>query len=837
MTRKLFAGLFFLSGFTALIYQILWTREFSFVLGNTYLTISVIVSSFMAGLFAGAALIGKLLARDAIRNELRFFAAAEMTIGLFGVFSHYLIAAQAPVLKVLYDHLQSAPLAHDAARALLILVLLFIPTAAMGATLPLVVRYFTRSKSMFGENISLFYGVNTVGGALGAVLAGFYLIEHIGVRHGLLLAALINFLVAATVFFYARRQEPAGVVAAEKDAGRKQKNDSRWILPGKSLILIAAALSGFASLAYEIIWSRGLKFLIHNSTYSFSVILFMFLLGIAIGSGISKRLLRRERNAGHLFGSLQLVIGLYAVFSLYLLYGFSYSEFFQKNVVNLIYDYAYGWEWGLVVYCLVCAVIFLVPTVTMGMTFPLLNQMYFECTGAHSGQTVSRIYAINTAGSILGSLLAGFLLLPVWGIKTSILIVAAFNLALGAVFVLRCSQKPVRTFVPALLLGIVAVWSSLQGNYLYGRGEKAADKVLFYREGLMSTVKVFERRRNRYMSVDGNIIASTEQTLFRKEKLIAHLPFMLRPDLKEVLAVGLASGVSTGSMTLQDSVRNIDCVELIKPVFPAAHYFDDANQRIFENPAVHLHNDDIFGFLLHNEKKYDLISSDGKLGTLYSGNTIMLSLDFYEACKQRLKKDGLFIQWNPIITPKSELEIILKTMRETFPHVSVFYFYPSDVYLVASEIPIVLDADKMKRTLSNPRIARDLASVRIAGAEAFLTAFLGEWTPDFADEIPVNTFDRPLLEFRFMRDWKKSQLYAGGYRARNLEYLLQSNANLGEGIREQVAGVDDSGMKNLNTVRTLFFQGCIKYFKTRQYRASFRDYLLFRNTLAGNGQP
>ena len=837
MTKKLFAILFFLSGLCGLMYQILWTRLFSFVLGNTYLAISMIVASFMFGLFLGSCLIGRYMGK--VKNELRLYAFLEMLIGGSALLLLFSFAVPEFLFKGLYGFLGKIELLHLFGKVLLILLCIVIPTSAMGATLPLAVQYYTKNKEGFGDNISLFYAINTIGGAIGVLIAGFYLVEQLGVKGGILATAVVNIGIGMVVWLTTRVEpanEPVAAIdpASEKAAenSKKRKEPKQLAFERNLVYLLAAGFSGFAALSYEIIWTRGLKFLIHNSTYSFSVVLFIFLLGIAIGSGIAKKVVQRDKNLHYIFGLLQTVLALYAVLTIYLLYNFSYSEFFQTNIVEIIYDYSYNWQWAILIYSVICAMMFLAPAIIMGASFPLINELFFNKNQRRAGQTVSSIYAVNTVGGIAGSLAAGFFLLPAFGIKNSLLVVSMINLLLGVVFVAKSKFKIQPTLLSAAAAFILLFILSFEGKYLFGRGEKERDAVLFYQEGLMSTVKVFNRSNNYYMSIDGNTIASTHMTLFKKEKLIAHLPFFIKPDIKNVLSVGLASGISVGSMALHDVVQKIDCVELIKPVFQAARYFVRYNFDIFHSQKVKLIYDDIYAYLMYHDEKYDLISSDGKLGTLYSGNNLMLSKDFYELSKQRLKKAGLFIQWVPIITPHKALKVILDTLKNSFEYVALFYFYPTDIFMLASESPIILDKASMDDLFSDPAVKGDLERFKIKDAEAVLSAYIGPYEAEHTDSTKINSFDQPYLEFAYMREWKKSKKWIGGYRAKNLQFLLanfeKTDFNY---LYSQVRHIEEPVLNTIVTRSKLFFKGCINFFKTGNFQNSFREYREFKNNV------
>ncbi len=671
-----------------------------------------------------------------------------------------------------------AGLLHLFGKFILSAALIFPPTAAMGATLPLVIQYFTRSKALFLNNISFFYAINTLGGAFGVLCAGFFIIEFLGIHEGIVSTAMINMAIGFIIFVSIRKgsiAENGSDSAAQKKPAvspkRPRKHSGQY---DKILYLAAAGFAGFAALSYEIIWTRGLKFLIHNTTYSFSIILITFLIGIAAGSGHAK--IRKWKISVHfLYGVLQVALGLFAIATIYLFYDFSRSSFFQAFFVEIIYDYAYHWLWGIAVFVVICAIMFLIPAIIMGILFPLINDIFYTHIEAKAGKTVSSIYAINTLFSILGSLVAGFVLLPEFGIKTAILIISVINFALGIIFIWKSAYKRVPAFAISLALLTAAIISTSSGSdYLLGRGERKDDRVLFYKEGAMATVKVFERQRARYMNIDGITIAATSPGLLQKEKLIGHLPFFFNESIQDVLSVGLASGISVGSMSLHASVNKIDCVELIEPVFAAARSFRQYNYDIFSNPKIDLIKNDIYAYLKYTNKKYDLISSDGKLGSLCSGNTIMLAADYFELCKEKLNDDGLFIHWVPIITPTRALKVITDTLKKTFEQVSIFYFYSSDIFMIASNAPITFDHKFMDRVLENDAVRNDIDPFFIKNGLSIVSAFTGFYNESANSETRINTFNKPILEFEYLRDWKKSKQIKGGFRAQNMDFLTKN---------------------------------------------------------------
>jgi len=843
MDKKTFTLLFMFSGLCGLMYQILWTRLFSFVLGNTYVAISIIVASFMFGLFLGSWLIGKYMER--VRDALKWYGSLEIAIGLYAFLLLLIFGVVTLIFNFSHSVFQGIEFINLTVKFFLTLLLIVIPTSAMGATLPLAVQYFTKDKQSFGNNISLFYAINTVGGAIGVLIAGFYVIEFLGIREGIMFTAFLNLAIGIIVLSFNKKPvteelNTKRTVVKEKSEDHKihnRKKSKQKIKTAKSkshseykiLFLVTAGLSGFTALAYEIIWTRGLKFLILNTTYGFASILFVFLLGIAIGGLIAKKINRKTEMQIYIYGILQIALGLFALLTIYLLYTFAFTDIFKNTLDKFLYDYSFSWEWGIAAFILTAIIIYIIPSLIMGILFPLLNDLYFSIY-KKAGKTVSSIYAINTIGAIIGSLAAGFIL------KTSIYIIAAVNLLIGIFFVLKSGLKPRPVILYSLPVLLIVLFLSGEGKYLLGNKEKKTDNVLFYEEGLMATVKVYERRKVKYMSIDGITIASTGRSLMQKEKLIAHLPFFLKKNAKDILAVGLASGISVGSMTLHNNVRRIDCVELIKPVFRAAKYFSNYNFNVFNNDKVKLIYDDIYSYLMYSDKKYDIISSDGKLGTLHSGNTIMLSTDYYQLSKEHLKDDGIFTQWVPIITPYEAMQIIIKSLTQTYKYVSLFYFYPSDLLMVASEKPIVFDKEYMDKVFENENVKRDLEQFNVFNSLSILSAYVGQYDEQSSKAAMINSFNQPVLEFTYLRDWKESRQISGGFRAKNLEYLTLHYAN--SDMNKLFSGfknVDKSKLReNLYLPTLSFLEFATTNFIRGNYKIGMNGYVKFKKSLVLN---
>jgi len=836
LNRKIVAILFFVSGVCGLIYEVLWIKLFSFILGNTYFSTSIIIASFMFGLFIGSYLVRVIILKNI--NTLAWYGVIEIFVGLYAI----LLVIAFPIIENTYQIIYKIFGQHDVINNIANLTLSFgiisIPTIAMGATLPLVIQFYNNKDNLFAKDLSNLYSINTIGGALGVIIAGFYMIEFVGVKTGIIIAATLNISIGIVIIaFLTKKTKFLSLFKIEK---REEKDNSKSYKTPYSkdqvLYLAATGLTGFSALALEIIWIRGLKFLVQSNTYSLSIILITFLVGIAIGSKYYAKFLKSGTISTYLVGIFQLILGIYAIFTIYLIYKFMYTDFFQNNIINIIYDYSYDWIWSIPIFILVCMITFLIPTIIMGALFPLINKLFQSDKKDQSkaGVIVSRTYAANTIGAILGSLTAGFILLPLFGIKTSIYIITSINFLLGIIFIIKSKQKLVSSLSFALITIFIVVNISFGQSHLKGWGEKKNRLVTFYEEGLMATVSVIKDRNTLAMSIDGTVIASTKWKLLQKEKLIAHLPFFFKPNIKQVLSVGLASGISIGSMALHNSVEKIDCVELIKPVFSAAQFFNKYNDNIFNNSKIRFFHNDIYAFMKYSDKKYDLISSDGKLGALNSANTIMLAADYFELCREKLNPGGLFIHWVPIITPTSALKVIMKTLRESFTHVTILYFYPGDIYMLASDQPITFEKKHIADVLDDEHIQKDVQNFYINGPLDVISSFVGNYEMDQDQNIAINTFDRPVLEFDYLRDFKKSRQWKGGYYARNMSLLInQLKKSLSQNTTDWIIDIDPSHYrKNIYKPSLDFYNFVLKNYQSGDFKKGLDVYIKFKKILS-----
>lgn len=768
------AVLFFFSGFSGLIYQVLWMRKFKLVLGSSIFSVSIVVASFMIGLLLGSWIVGKGISLNRIRNELKIYGLLEFFIGLYSLLFLSVITHAAPVYGFIYQLGEDFFFLKLFLNAVVTMAVLVLPTIAMGATLPLLVNYYSKQLVNFSSVVSLLYAINTLGGAFAALISGFYLIKILGVNNSILLATGINMAVGAWAFFLSKRAVVFTNESIPEIAPVRRNAEANVSKSGKQMLYVSM-LTGFMALSYEVLWVRELNYLLNNSTYTFSLILFIFLLGIAGGSFLYKFLFAFQ-NKYRLLAYLQFVLCMGALFSVFVFYRFAYSGLFRDLFIgNEVLSAGWYDNVGLNLY--MALLIFLIPSLIMGVSFPLISEIYYRENKESPGAAISSVYVYNMLGSILGSLLPIFVMIPaLGGVKQTLVSVLLLNLLL-ALFLMYWSAAKRRI---AIIVTMASVFGILfpaftKGNMLCSLEgldeEQVTDRVSFYKEGVMATVKVYDKAgRYRSLSIDGVTIGS--EMFHAKEKTIAHLPFFTDRKIGSVLVVGLASGTTAGSMLYHPGVQKMQVVEIVPTVIEVADMFKGTNNNLKNSPRVHITCDDITSYLMHTDSVFDLISSDGKFGALNRANTTMLSEDFYGLCAKRLTPQGLFIQWISTEIPGKHFKTILETTRSTFPF-SELFLVKKNLFILSSKSPVQIDAGKIKKCLGDSILANELAECYFYSPEEVLSSYCGRIEKGEQD-VALNSFDHPGLEYDYNEELARDTKLHASSSLTNLLFLYEN---------------------------------------------------------------
>jgi spermidine synthase len=686
-------------------------------------------------------------------------------------------------------------------------LVLIVPTALMGATLPVLSSFYARDAGRIGFRVGSLYALNTFGAVLGAAATGFVLIPALGMTAATTTAAATNILLGAVALIVSRSAEAS---LKRDDAGSSVAQDA--VSPAKSsravtpigrlqvtVIIAGFAASGFVALSYEVIWSRVLALIIGSSVYAFSIMLTTFLVGLAGGAMLASRLVDRIRRSVRAFALIEVGIGVSSLIGAYLFNDLPY-------VFVQLYRWVDSSAFGILLFArfLVASLVIITPTLLLGALFPLVVKIVSGGRRAHTtGRTVGDAYAANTLGAIGGSFASGFVLVPWLGLLGSLRLCVALNflIASAAFFVTNhdtarlrfrtrsaFSSAPLGVALSALLIVGVGLagppWDpEVMSSAVYRYAPSLADKnkqelfdflkrgqgeTIFYKEGITATVAVQRQNGGRVLKVNGKPEASTAGDM-PTQILIGALPLLMRAQTDDVLLIGLGSGVTLGSVE-QFPVSRVTCVELEPAVIEASHHFEDINNHPLDDPRLRLISNDGRNFIYTTDEKFDVIVSEPS-NPWVTGVANLFTLEYFRRGAERLKEGGLFSQWLQIYEMAPEdVRTLIATFRAAFPQVYLFRGAEGDLMLLGSKSERRLDLSILKSNLQAPRVAADLNRIDTTRDSDIVSRFyLG---PDEVTKLSIgaklNTDDNALIEFNAPRRVGTAEETV----ARNLKQLL-----------------------------------------------------------------
>lgn len=686
--RRLVAFFFFASGFAALIYQVVWSRAAALVIGNTTAAAGTVVAVFMAGLALGSHLAGRFAARRASSGRLhdlvRLYGLLELAIGLFGALVPLLFRALEPAFAALYPF----PALFAAARVILVALVLLPPTLLMGATLPLLVQHFAAGRDP-AHAAGLLYAVNSLGAAVGAFAAGFLLIPAAGLVGAALAAVAVNLAVGAAAFLVGRPSAPPAPPAPPAPIPRAGK-----------IAIAAYALSGFAALTYEIAWTRSITLAIGSTVHAFTLILAGFIGGLAFGSWYGGRRARRIADPLAAIAVVQVLIAIWATALVWLL------ERLPMAMVGLVAAYAGRFALLQAAQFAVILLCVLAPCALMGALLPIVMSAVAP-KACDAGRGAGRVVAWNTLLCIAGSLAASFLLLPRLGVDWTMRVAIFVNLAAAILAGRAARLDAIRAGLLAgacVLLACAAIvrpaWDlriAASGPYVYaGPIQKAArDAGGSLAEGMLARNHVVAAYWDGYglvtvtgvgdgdlaLRVNGKGDASTGHSDMCTQVLLGQIPMVLHAGPRDVLVIGLGSGVSA-SQLLSYPVASVECVEISPAVARGAAHFHVANHGVLANPRFRLTLNDGRAHLKFAPRDYDVIVSEPS-NLWVSGMASLYTREFFRDAKARLRPGGLFAQWiHAYKLSVDDLRAVVRTLRDVFQEVWLWETYPGGDYLL-----------------------------------------------------------------------------------------------------------------------------------------------------------
>jgi len=709
--RPLLLALFFASGVSALVYEVVWIRILSLTLSITVYALTTVLCAFMAGLAVGAGLGSRIA--DRVRHPLRAFGIAELGIAASGLAVPALLFGLGPAYLWLHDALGGDGPAFFAGRFLLAFAILLVPATLMGVTLPLLSRAFVDRLDLVGNRAGLLYGINTLGAVVGCILAGFVFVPQLGLQTSSALAASLNLLVGFGAFALAGR---FAVEPARREAG------SGTPLSGQArLAALAFGVSGFTAMGYEVLWSRALIHFTHNSTYAYTAMLATFLTGISLGSALCSRFADKARLPLLGLGLVQLAVGVSVIAALRI-----YMNF--ETLVPALGERIGGLgSWSHVVALIFseAALTMLATTLLLGCMFPFVARAVVDSLDV-VGRRIGTAYVVNTLGSIAGAALVGFVVLPALGVRGAFLALVLVNLALGAVLAL--ASAPRRISLPLAGLAVTAAVAAFLLIPARVFEQPFLDRfgiLRLYREEVTDTVMVTEAedgsRMIRY--ADGRGTAGT--ITLPEDRTYAHIPMLLHPNPKRVLQIGFGVGHTLSSVA-QYPVESLTCVELSPGVLEAAPFFSETNRDVLADPRVGLVINDGRNFLTTSRERYDVIRLDPP--ELHTAGVVNLyTREFYELARDHLAEGGVFSIWvNNVMTPEDALWMLVRTIQDVFPYVSVWHGPAMFSWVINGSLePHAPDLRMLEARFADPAVRADLATIPIRDPYHFLSHFVG----------------------------------------------------------------------------------------------------------------
>jgi spermidine synthase len=709
MHRKSLLALFFLSGMSALIYEICWVRQATLTFGVSIYAYSAVLTAYMGGMALGGYLIGRRADRSA--HPLRLFAWLQVGMAGLGLLAPFALQGLTALYAAVVRQVTPGLAALTALRLGMALLALTPPAVCIGATLPVMSRAYARHSGRVGRDVGGLYAANTLGSVLGCVLTAVFLIRLLGLRETVFLAAGINLLVAALAWRLARGK--AETVRPRPEPARGRRPPPAPPTPAAlRFVLWAYALSGFASLGYEVVWARLISLHTLGAIYSFSIMLAVFLSGLVVGSLVATRWVERRRATVVHFGGLELGIGLLAVLAL-----FAFAQLPRLRLEDFFAEYSAAAD---VAFEGLLSFITLFPvTVLMGAVFPIICSLYTAEQTTGVGLKVAQVAALNTAGSILGSLLTGFLIVPALGLQRSALALAALNLGIGCAAMWcfngwRTDKRIVwhlRLAATAMLVAALAAAVLLPPPRYLGYWQDIASQLIFYKEGVETTVAVFApgSQNPKFSTVNGRVEVPTDVLSMRAFYLLGHLPPLLRPDAQSGLMLSFGNGIATGALSTHH-IPAIEVVELAPEMVQAAQVYAEENRRVLEYPGLRVHVEDARNFLLQTDRQYDVITTDATHPSNASSWTLFTT-EFYRQVQAHLAPGGVFLQWVPLHSMAiTDYLSILRTFQSVFPNATLWYTGGSHTLVLATPEPLTNAglAEALRAASDNPAVLEDL---------------------------------------------------------------------------------------------------------------------------------
>jgi len=764
----IFLILFFCSGATALIYEVIWSKYLSQMFGSTIQAQTVVLAVFMGGLALGNCIFGRK--SDRFKRPVRVYGELEMIIGLYAFFFHTIYSQADNLFVALGTRWFHQPQLLLALKAALATGLMLGPTILMGGTLPLLAAWLQKNYSEAGRGSALFYAINSLGAVAGSGIAGFYLVQTLGMVASLQATALVNFAIGGIAFVLGKQESQtqtqaqpvieAGGLIAPTPAPAPAVPSGRPLRWAGLMV----AITGGVSMGLEVLASRGLSLIFGSSLQSFAIVLMAFILGIGLGSSVIASLKLRRVSNEALIAVLLLVAS--AWIGVLVLNIEGWVEFFRiarTGIARTTIGYIFNQALSAVMSMFILGV----PAALIGSVLPLLIRV-LAGEGAALGKHVGRLLTWNTVGAVAGVLLTGFVIMPKAGLRNAFLILALGLAVVGSFFALRNQW---RLFPGAVTVGLVAVlvfggesWRHVMSSGVFRAREvevnkefmalrKERIKILFYEDAPDATVSVEKRVQNGVeqigLRINGKPDASSHGDLCT-QMLVGHLPVFARPNSKDVFLLGMGSGI-TASAVLAHPIDKLVLAENCKPVIKAAELFAEYNRGVLTNSRMQLCYEDARTVLKLSPQQYDVIIAEpSNPWTVGVGS--VFSKEFYEMCAGKLKDGGIMTQWFHVYEMHDGIVgLVLRTFGTVFPYFEIWDCNNGDIVMLGALQPWESSPEAYAAGITGRQlVVSDLKRVGINSPTALFARQLASQKTAFAiaGDGPIQQDWMPVLEYQ-----------------------------------------------------------------------------------------
>jgi spermidine synthase len=796
------AGLLLLSGMCALVFQVVWLKEFRLVFGGSTPASAAVLAVFMGGLGLGNAILGRRV--DLSTNPLRMYATLELLISLTALASPWITDLVRSIYVATGGQQTLGLTGASLARLLLTVVVLGLPTFLMGGTLPAAARAITSADDRGRRDVGLLYGLNTLGAVLGVVVSTFFLLERFGGRTTLLMACGINVFTAASAWALSRgaanmpnsdEREDGSTVRSNAKANRRKESvhenpvdtpagdgddrsddDALTHSIPPTFYYAAAGVIGFAFFLMELVWYRMLGPILGGSTFTFGLILAVALAGIGIGGALYPVLYRDRTPA---LRDLAFTCGWEA---LAIAIPFALGDRLAVLAEVLRGLSVFGFSGQVIGWAAIAIIVVFPAAVVAGVQFPVLIAL-IGSGRKDVGKQLGQAFAWNTVGAMVGSLAGGFGLLPMLTATGAWIAVVVLLVLLGGAclaLIYRRERGLLSAGLPLLVMGLALVCLTATGptsvwrhsgvgagrsrlslsdtNSLIGWMHESRNRTIWQADGRESAVAIVALDGASFIvngKSDGNSITDAPTQI-----MLGVLGNVLHPEPKQGLVIGLGTGESAGWMAHGPTMERVDVVELEPEIDEMARLCAPLNQNVLSHPKVRRIYNDAREVLLTTPDRYDLIASEPS-NPYRAGVSSLYTQEFYQAVAQRLNEGGLFLQWMQGYEIDTDTaRTVMASLQSVFPHVEIWESKPSDLLLVCSTSPIRYDVAAMRRRISHPQMQESLLfgwlTDDLEGVLAHFVANQRLVKQIASQRKQVNTDDHNLLEYAFARTVGKS---------------------------------------------------------------------------------